>query len=155
MHPAAGRPAGRLLVRKFYDLHPSNLQTPHTGTFPKQLDGAGVTRGMTTAYWFMYNQTAGHLVFRNMLCACTQCTAGSYKECVNKVHVCPSVEAQFMCLTMEPESDDEPNDDDDADSTATGDMSDMGEDAEELDYDTGSVCHGLYIDLAEDLHLFE
>ena len=112
-------------------------------------------RGMTTAYWFMYNQNAGHLVFRNMLCACTQWTAGSYKKCLNKVHVCPPVEAKFTCLTMDPEYDDEPNDDDDDDSTATGDMSDMEEDAKEHDLDNGSVYHGLYIDLAEDLHLFE
>ena len=53
------------------------------------------------------------------------------------------------------ESDDEPNDDDDADSTATGDMSDMEKDAKEHDFHDGSSCHGLYIDLAEDLHLFE
>ena len=56
---------------------------------------------------------------------------------------------------MDPESDVEPNDDDDADSTATRDMSDREEDAEEHDFDNGSACHGLYIDLAEDLHLFE
>ena len=79
----------------------------------------------------MYNQTARNLVFRNMLCACTQCTAGSYKECVKKVHVCPPFEAKFTCLTMDPESDDEPNDEDDADSTATGDMLDMEEELEE------------------------
>ena len=55
---------------------------------------------------------------------------------------------------MDPESDDEPNDGDDADSTATGDMSDMEEYAEEHDSDNRSACHGLYIDLAEGLHLF-
>ena len=49
-HPAAGRPGGRLLMRNFYDLQPSDLQTPQTGTFPKQLDGAGVMRAMSNAY---------------------------------------------------------------------------------------------------------
>ena len=69
--------------------------------------------------------------------------AGSYKECLNKVHVWPPVEVKFTCLTMDPESDDERNDDDDADSTATGDMSDMEEDAKEHDFDNGSPCYGL------------
>ena len=115
LRPYTGRPAGRLLVRKFYDLHPSDLPTHQTFTFPKHLDAAGVMRGMNSAYWFMYNQTAGHLAFRNMLCACTQCTARSYKECLNEVHVSPLVEEKFTCLTMDPEYHDEPNDDDDAD----------------------------------------
>ena len=65
------------------------------------------------------------------------------------------MEAKLTCLTMDPESDDEPNDDNDADSTATRDMSEMKEDAEEHDFDNSSAFHGLYIDLAEDLHLFE
>ena len=112
-------------------------------------------RGMTSAYWFMYDQTAWYLVFRNMLCACTQCMAGSYKEFLNKVQVCPPLEAKFTCVTMDPVADDQPNDDDDAGSTATGDMSDMEEDSEEHDFDNGSACHGLYIDLAEDLQFFE
>ena len=98
-------------------------------------------RGMTTAYWFMNDQTNGHLVFRNMLCACTQCTAGSYKGCVNNVHLCPRVEAKFTCLAMDPESSDEPNDRDDGNSTATEDRSELEEDAAEHAFENGSAYH--------------
>ena len=65
------------------------------------------------------------------------------------------MEAKFTCLTMDPESDDELSDEDDADSDATGDMSDMEDDEEEHDFEDASACHGSYIDLAENLHLFE
>ena len=119
-------------MRKFYELHPSDLQTTPTGTFPKQLDGAGVLRGMTTTYWVMYDQTAGHVQFRNMLCACTPCMAGTYKDCVCKLHVSPPLQAKFTCLTMQPESDDELDDVDDADFTATGDLSDMEDEEEDM-----------------------